>query len=57
MSVFLVILLGLSIAGWIWAGGLASSQSAGARLVLFLCGVSAVVGLYLLWTEKPSEIA
>jgi hypothetical protein len=52
MSVFLVILLALSIAGWIWAGGQPSPQSEGARLVLVLCGLTAVGSLWLLWTAK-----
>ena len=52
MSVFLLILLALSVAGWNWAGGQPSPQAEGARFVLVLCGLTAVGSLWLLWTAK-----
>lgn len=55
MSFFLVVLLVLSIAGWIWAGGGSTPQPNGARLVLALCGLTSVGSLYLLWRTKWSR--
>lgn len=52
ISVFLVILLGLVVAGWIWAGTLPDAKMAGARAVLAACGLSAVGALALIWKEK-----
>lgn len=55
MSVLLLILLAISVAGWIWAGGQPSPQSEGARTVLALCGLTAVGSLWLIWTaEQPA---
>jgi hypothetical protein len=51
-SVLFVVLLAVSVAGWIWAGGLAPASQAGARVVLAACGLSAVGGLVLLWKAK-----
>ena len=53
ISVFLLILLGLSIAGWIWAGGLPAAKMVGARLALALCGLASVGSLGLLWSARP----
>jgi hypothetical protein len=52
ISVFLLVLLGLSVAGWVWAGGQPSPQSTGARLVLALCGLMAVGSLVVLWSAR-----
>ena len=52
ISVFLLILFGLSIAGWVWAGGQPSPKLEGARFVLALCGVAALGGLGLLWSAR-----
>jgi hypothetical protein len=55
ISVFLLVLLGLSVAGWVWAGGQPSPQSTGARLVLALCGLMAVGSIELLWRAEPRQ--
>jgi len=52
MSILLLALLALSVAGWNWAGGQPSPQSEGARVVLALCGLTSVCSLWLLWTAK-----
>jgi hypothetical protein len=52
ISVFLLVLLGLSVAGWVWAGGQPTPQSTGARLVLALCGLMAVGSLVVLWSAR-----
>jgi len=57
ISVFLVILLSLSIAGWIWAGGQPSPKLEGARVVLALCGLLSVGSLALLWSAKQPELS
>lgn len=56
ISVFLVILFVLSVAGWIWAGGQPSPKLEGARLVLALCGLSSIGGLALLWSAKAAAV-
>jgi hypothetical protein len=55
ISVAMLILLALSIAGWVWAGGQPSPKKQGARFVLALCGVSAVGGMGLLWSAKQPQ--
>jgi hypothetical protein len=52
ISVFLLLLFAVSIAGWIWAGGQPSPRMEGARFVLALCGLSSVGALGLLWTAR-----
>ena len=52
ISVFLLLLLGLSVAGWIWAGGQPSPKMEGARFVLTLCGLASIGCLGLLWSAK-----
>lgn len=56
LSVFLVILVGISVSGWIWAGGLPSGKMEGARFVLMLCGLSSLGCLWLLWKINPDRI-
>ncbi len=56
ISLFLLALLAVSIAGWIWAGGQPSPKLEGARVVLALCGLSSVGCLWLLWSVKPGVV-
>lgn len=56
LSVFLLALLAISIAGWVWAGGQPSPKREGARIVLTLCGLSSVGCLCLLWHAKPAVV-
>lgn len=59
ISVFLVILAAVSVAGWIWAGNGQRPPNfsvAGARFVLALCGLGAVGGLWLLWNVNPARM-
>ena len=53
ISIFLLVLLGLSIAGWMWAAGLPAPKQLAARLVLAVCSISAVGGMALIWSVKP----
>lgn len=53
MSVFLLVLLGLSIAGWFWAGDQPTRYaSVGARIAVVLCGLMAIGGMALIWSIK-----
>ncbi|MCO8123858.1 hypothetical protein NHH03_19085 [Stieleria sp. TO1_6] len=52
ISVFLIALLFVSIAGWFWAGDQPSAKMVGSRVVLTLCGVSSLGCLWLLWSAK-----
>ena len=57
ISVFLLILLALSVAGWIWAGGQPSPKLEGARVALGLCGLMSVGSLALIWSAKQAQTA
>lgn len=57
MSVFFLILLSLTIAGWIWAGGLPEDKMNGARLALGLSGLAVMGAVVLLWKESASSSA
>lgn len=52
ISLFLLALLAVSVAGWMWAGGQPSPQKEGARFVLAICGLGSVGSLALLWSIK-----
>jgi hypothetical protein len=55
ISVFVLALVAVAVAGWIWAGGLPSPKMEGARFVLALCGMSSLGCLWKLWREKPLD--
>ncbi|KAA5543149.1 hypothetical protein FYK55_12765 [Roseiconus nitratireducens] len=55
ISVFLIALLGISIAGWIWAGGQPTPKMQGSRVVLAICGFASTGCLLLLWSAKPGR--
>jgi hypothetical protein len=58
ISVFLVALMAVSIAGWVWAGDQPTPTQVGARVVLAMCGLSSVGALALIWSVKrpaPAE--
>jgi hypothetical protein len=54
ISVFLLILLAVSVAGWIWAGGQPSPKLEGARFVLALCGLASIGCLGLIWNARQA---
>jgi hypothetical protein len=56
ISVFILVLFGLAIAGWNWAGSLPSPKLEGARAVLGICGVAAIGSLVLLWRVKQPQL-
>lgn len=51
----MMVLLGLCIAGWMWADTLPSEKMIGARAVLGLCGAMAVATTGLLWSTKQPQ--
>jgi len=53
ISVFLLILLALAVAGFVWAGGQPSPKREGARVALTLCGLLSVGSMALLWRPQP----
>ena len=58
LSVFLVILVAVAVAGWVWAGNGQTPKNfsvEGARFVLALCGLGAGVALWLLWNVNPAR--
>lgn len=53
ISLFILILLGTSAAGWIWtAGHQSASQVAASHLVLTLASLAGIVGLIALWGRR-----
>lgn len=55
ITIFMLVLLALCVAGWIWAQELPSPKMEGARLVLALCGFMSVGTLGLIWTFKQPQ--
>lgn len=55
ISVFLVAVILLSIAGWIWAGQQSSFQATGARVVLGLGSLASLGALLELWRGGASH--
>lgn len=58
ISVFLVILLAVCTAGWIWAGNQPPEKLniSGARFVLALGALAGLGCLWLLWNVNPARI-
>ncbi len=53
MSLFLLVVLGLAVAGWIWAGKQPTTYvCTGGRIAVTLCGLVAVGALGLIWSVK-----
>jgi len=49
-----VILIAVSVAGWIWAGShQPASESAASRVVLTLGIAAGVIGLVAIWRARP----
>lgn len=55
ISVFLITLVVLSVAGWIWAGGQPSPKLEGARFILAVCGIASLGSLWVLWGSKRAR--
>jgi len=56
LSLFLVVVLILSVLGWRWSGGDSTPPGfnrAGARVVLVVAAVAAVGGIGVLWRVNP----
>jgi hypothetical protein len=50
ISLFILVLIGVSVLGWVWTGHHQSaSQSEASRLVLTLAALAGVAGLVALW--------
>ena len=55
ISFFMLVVLVVAVAGFVWAGGLPSPKMEWARVALVSCGLMAVGSIHLLW--KPSGSA
>lgn len=58
ITVFLLVLVALSVAGWVWAGHQPPAYPAtAARVVLAVCGVGGLAAVYELWlgTRRPAH--
>ncbi|WP_158262564.1 MULTISPECIES: hypothetical protein [Pirellulaceae] len=55
MTIFLITVVGISIAGWIWAGDLPVAKLTGARVVLALCALMAAGAIAMIWNERTPE--
>ncbi len=49
ISLFIVVLIAVSAAGWVWNGSQPFPQAVAARIVLALSGLAGVVGLVVIW--------
>lgn len=56
-SILLCAIVAVSIAGFLWAGGLPSPKSEASRTMLTICGVASLVCLGVLWTARPLNVA
>ena len=53
ISLFILVLIGVSVVGWVWTGHHQSaSQSEASRLVLTLAALAGVAGLVALWRTE-----
>ena len=57
ITFFILILLALTVAGWVWAGGQPSPQLEGARIALAGSGLAGIVGLVVVWGSDRSNPA
>ena len=56
ISMFLLVLIGVSSSGWLWAGShQAAAQAIASRVVLTLCILAGIVGLVALWSPRPGS--
>jgi hypothetical protein len=56
ISLFILVLIALSVGGLIWAGDQPSLQSpVGCRVVLTVTGLAGVGGLVVLWRPRPTD--
>jgi hypothetical protein len=54
ITLFIAILIALSVSGWVWTGThQTAAQSAASRVVLSLGIVAGVIGLTAVWRVKP----
>ena len=57
MSIFLLLLLAVSVAGRLWAEqGMKPELLAGGRRVLAACGLSALLALWLIWRFRQPDV-
>ena len=54
ISLFIVVLIVVSLAGWTWTGAhLVGSQALAGRVVLALGMLAGAIGLVALWRRRP----
>lgn len=53
MTVFLLMVLSVSVFGWRWSADLPAAKLMGARVALSITALSSLTGLGLLWGVKP----
>ena len=56
ISFFILVVMALSVTGWIWTGAhQTAAQSTASRVVLSLCIIAGGIGLSALWRVKPPK--
>jgi hypothetical protein len=56
ISFFILVLIAVSVAGWIWAGGQPSPRAMmGSRVALAVSAVAGVVGLVAVWRPQHGD--
>jgi hypothetical protein len=55
MTVFLLAVLSSALLGWYWVGNLPAAKMQGARVVLTLASLAALLAITILWSAKPEK--
>jgi hypothetical protein len=55
MTLFLLVIVCLSIMGWRWSARLPSPKIEGARVVLVLTAAAACTGMVMIWKHNPRK--
>ncbi len=56
ISAFFLVLIALSVSGWVWTGShQPEAQAAASRLVLTICILTGIAGLTAVWRKRPAK--
>jgi hypothetical protein len=54
ISFFILLVIAVSVSGWIWTGShQPAAQAAASRVVLSICVLTGLIGLRALWSRRP----
>lgn len=55
ITVFILLLIGTTIAGWVWAADLPMDKSIGSRVILTISALFGIVGLVAIWLPSTAS--